>query len=362
MYKNILLSCTLAIGDVVMATSAAALLKKIYPDVKISFMAKSLAEEIVYNNPTIDHVFAPHYAQKKLSLKTMRQLVSDIRKEKFDLFISLDGKLRPALLAWMAGIPVRVGPTCLFGSNTRMPMLLTHNIVVGDFKSTHYVEVLRDMISQFTGSDLAAEPVLPSVSKDDAVIVEKLIDILGNHRHIIGLCVKTNPLKMWPKEQFVELINRLGTKYDAGIYITGSDKYDQEYVEEVIAEASVPVANFCGRTSLPQLGELLRKTGLFISLDTAPMHIASAANTPMVAIFGSTAPLSVAPLSPKAVILAPSGLSCIPCIPNRIQVFPGISKRIAASSCPDQVCMKQITVEMVETAATRLLEEASAAG
>lgn len=321
-------------------------------------MVKSLAEEIVYNNPTIDHVFAPHYAQKKLSFITMRQLVSDIKKEKFDLFISLDGKLRPALLAWMAGIPVRVGPTCLFGSNTHMPMLLTHNIVVGDFKSTHYVEVLRDMICQFTGSDLAGDPVLPSVSHEDAAVVSQLLDSLGDSRQVIGLCVKTNPLKMWPKERFVELINRLGTKYDAAFYITGSAKHDWEYVQEVIAEAAVPVANFCGKTSLTQLGELLRRTSLFISLDTAPMHIASAANTPMVAIFGSTAPLSVAPLSKKAVVLAPADLPCIPCIPNRVQVFPGISKRIAASSCPDQVCMKQITVGMVEAAATRLLEKA----
>lgn len=355
MYRNILLSCTLAIGDVVMATAAAALLKKIYPGVKISFMVKALAEEIVVNNPVIDEVIAPKYAQKKLSPKLMGNVVRDLQEKNFDLFVSLDGKLRPALLAWLAGIPARVGPTCLFGSNTRMPLLLTHNITVGDFKTTHYIEVLHQMLGKFCGTTEKADPVLPLVAEGDRTAVDGFLSRLGAHRYLIGLCVKTNPLKTWPKERFAALIDRLAVKYDAAFYVIGQH-HDRRYVDELGALTNAAVANFCGETTIPQLMEMLQRTDLFISLDTAPMHIASVLNTPMLAIFGSTAVASVAPLSAKAVILAPTGLACIPCIPNRVQVFPGISKRIAPSNCADQLCMQQITVDMAATAAEKIME------
>lgn len=353
--KKILLSCTLAIGDVVMATSAAALLKKIYPGVEISFMVKQLAEEIVRNNPVIDEVIAPAYEQKKLSPRLMMELVSDLKAKQFEMFISLDGKPRPALLAWLAGIPIRVGPTRIFGSNTKLPLVFTHNITVSDFRTTHYIDVLHELIGKFTGSDLKAAPVLPTVTASDAAEVDKLLDGLGRHEYTIGLCVKSNPLKTWPKERFAELIKRLAAQYEAGFYIIGG-WYDKEYVDDLIAQAGVPVANYCGLTTLHQLIGLMTKTDAFISLDTAPMHIASVLDTPMVAIFGPTAVVSVAPLSPKATILAPGlGLTCLPCIPNRVQIFLGVQKRIAASTCREHACMNEITVDMVEAAANEII-------
>lgn len=353
--RRILLSCTLAIGDVVMATAAAALLKKIYPGIRISFMVKRLAEEIVQNNPVIDEVIAPAYEQKKLSPRVMAALVKQLKNENFDFFISLDGKPRPALLAWLAGIPVRVGPSRIFGSSTKLPLIFTETIPVSDFRTTHYIDVLHELIGKFTGSDIKAEPVLPLLTPADEDGVDRLLAGLGRHDYTIGLCVKSNPLKTWPKERFAELIRRLATEYEAGFYIIGG-WYDKEYVDDLIAQAGVPVANFCGQTNLPQLIGLLGKTDAFISLDTAPMHIASVLDTPMVAIFGPTAVVSVAPLSPKAIILAPgSQLQCIPCIPNRVQIFPGVQKRIAASSCQEHACMGEITVDMAQAAADKII-------
>ena len=170
----------------------------------------------------------------------------------------------------------------------------------------------------------------------------------------------SNPLKTWPQDRFAELIRRLAAKYDAAFYIIGG-WYDKEYADEVIALAGVSVANYCGRTNLPQLMALLKKTDLFVTLDSAPMHIASVLDIPTVAIFGPVVVASVAPRSPQAVILAPD-LPCIPCIPNRVQVLPGIQKRIAPSICREHACMAQITVDMAEKAADRALALSGAPG
>lgn len=354
-YQNILLSCTLAIGDVVIATSAAALLKKIYPTAKITFMVKQLAEEIVTNNPVIDQVIAPKYQQKKMALGNMQALVQDLKLAKYDLFISLDGKVRTALLAWLANIPVRVGPTEVFGSNTKMPWILTHNIVVGNFRSTHYSDVLQGMIREFTGSDLSAMPVLPATSASDEQVAERLLAKLGKRRLTIGICAKTNPLKTWPKERFAKLIDQLSAKYDAAFYVIGGS-YDRDYIEELLGQTKGRAVNFCGETSLAEVITVMHKTDVFISLDTSPMHLASVVDLPMVAIFGSTSAISMAPQTKKAIILA-AKLPCVPCIPSRVQVYPGISKRIGPKTCEHQQCMKEISVELVENAVDQLIKK-----
>ena len=100
---------------------------------------------------------------------------------------------------------------------------------------------------------------------------------------------------------------------------------------------------------------LLKMTDVFVTLDTAPMHIASAADVPLVAIFGCTAPKSVAPLSSKSIVIAPENCPCVPCIPLRVAVFPGISKRTGSGKCLDQKCMVAISVEEVLAAVERCL-------
>lgn len=352
-YNKILLGCTLAIGDVVMATSAADLLKKVYPTARISILVKKLAEEVVINNPVIDEVISADYQQKAAATGYMRQLVKHLKSEKYDLFISLDGKFRPALLATLAGIPIRIGPACMFGSNTRLPLLFTTIYPVGDFKTTHYTEVLQSMIRRLTGTQLTADPVLPGILPENHARAGALLDKLPTKKLLIGFCAKTNPRKTWPAQRFAQLMNALSEKYDAALYIIGGD-YDRAYIDNLISQTNAPVANFCGMTSLVDFMALLTKTDVFVSLDTAPMHIASAMDIPLVAIFGSTAPASVAPLSSKAIVLAPE-LPCIPCIPRRVQVFPGISRQTGPKECPEQRCMDQITVEMVLAAISKQL-------
>lgn len=351
-YQKILLSCTFAIGDVVMATSAAALLKKIYPHAKISMMVKPLAEQMVINNPVIDEVIAPRYEQKKASFGKMLELLALLKKRKYDLFVSLDGKLRPALVAALAGIPVRVGPASMFGSNTKMPLLITDIVNVGDFRETHYTEALRRLIEYTTGSHEQALPVLPRVTTENQQKAQRLIATLPDYQQLIGLCVKTNPLKTWPLQKFVQLIDKLAQTYPQAVFYIIGEQHDDEYVKKIVAQTQTKVANFAGQTQLMDFVALLKMTDLFITLDTAPMHIASAADVPLVAIFGCTAPKSVAPLSEKAIVLAPT-LDCIPCIPNRIAIYPGISKRIAPSSCSHQRCMELVTVEEVFNAVVK---------
>ena len=86
-YKNILVNSLVNLGDVVLTTSAIALLKKAYPKAKITMLVRPVVREAVENNPVIDEVLIFDYKAKENSLGKMWSMVKEIRRKKFDLAI-----------------------------------------------------------------------------------------------------------------------------------------------------------------------------------------------------------------------------------------------------------------------------------
>ena len=121
-YRNILVNALVNLGDVVLTTSAIALLKQAYPKAKITMLARPVVRQAVENNPVIDEVIIFDYKAKQNSFHKMMDMVKTIKSHHFDLSVSFDRKLRPALLCWLAGIPVRIGPDRVFDDK---PSLVT---------------------------------------------------------------------------------------------------------------------------------------------------------------------------------------------------------------------------------------------
>ena len=95
------------------------------------------------------------------------------------------------------------------------------------------------------------------------------------------------------------------------VAITGSPG-DRTLAGEIIAAAAVPILNLAGRTSLAELAALLRNARLAVTTDTGPMHLACALGTPVVALFGPTAPWRTGPFGDGHVVVR-LDLPCSPC-------------------------------------------------
>ena len=151
-YKNILVNSLVNLGDVVLTTSAIALLKKVYPQAKITMLVRPVVREAVENNPVIDEVMIFDYKAKENSLGKMWSMVKEIRHKKFDFSISFDRKSRPAILCWLAGIPVRVGPDRVFDDKpSKVTWLYTHTVQIDG----ETMETVADFI--FLGSKITAD-------------------------------------------------------------------------------------------------------------------------------------------------------------------------------------------------------------
>ena len=135
-YNNILVNALVNLGDVVLTTSAIALLKKAYPNAKVTMLCKSVVRQAVENNPVIDEVMVFDYKAKRNSLGKMLDMVKEIKRHNFDLSISFDRKLRPAILCFLAGIPTRVGADRIFDDKpSKVTWLYTDTIKIKQYNA-----------------------------------------------------------------------------------------------------------------------------------------------------------------------------------------------------------------------------------
>ena len=311
MYKNILINALVNLGDVVLATAACDLIKQNFPETKITMLVKSVVKDAVIDNPVVDDVIVFDYKAKKNSLGKMYSVIREIRRRKFDLAISFDRKLRPALIALAAGIPRRVCPTKIFESKkSHVPLLYTDVIEMDyDLNSKLQSEHFQEIVRKFFKIEGYGVPHFPTKFSAN---VEKLLSRIPEDKIKIALCVKgTFPLKTYPKEYFAEVVNFLQKKYNAGFFIIGAPN-DRDYADEVIAEIGGEVLNFCGETSILDLAEIFRRSNLFITVDTGAMHIAATTGVKTVAIFGCVTPKRYAPVNKNSVAFT-SNEHCCPC-------------------------------------------------
>ena len=331
MFKNILVNALVNLGDVVLTTSALALIKKNFPDTKITMLVKPVVADAVIDNPVVDEVIVLDYRAKENSFGKMRELVKEIRRRKFDLAISFDRKLRPALITFLARIPRRVCPSKVFDDNkSRVTMLYTDVVEIShDLNKTLQAETYQEIVRKFFGIDGHETPRFP---KKNSPVADELLSRLPRAKFKIALCVKgTFPLKTWSKEYFAEVVRELRKIYDAAFFIVGAPN-DRTYADEVIkairndelemmnekqnsSPSSLvpsPYQNFCGETSLTDLAELFRRADLFITVDTGATHIAATTGIKMVTMYGCTSPDRWHPINPNAVALT-SREPCCPC-------------------------------------------------
>jgi len=348
MFKNILVNALVNLGDVVLTTSALALIKKNFPETKITMLVKPVVKDAVIDNPVVDDVIIFDYKAKENSFKKMRELVSEIRRRKFDLAISFDRKLRPALITFFARIPRRVVPSKVFDDNkSRVTLLYTDVVEIShDLNKTLQAETYQEIVRKFFNIEGHETPKFP---EKNSLAADKLLARLLDAKYKIALCVKgTFPLKTWSKEYFAEVVRELKKNYDAAAFFIVGAPNDRNYADEVIKEIGGGVENFCGETSLTDLAELFRRADLFITVDTGATHIAATTGVKMVTMYGCTSPDRWHPINKNAIALT-SREPCCPCT----------FKAEQCPTYPKPACLQNVTPAQVLEAAIKFLGDST---
>lgn len=354
--KNILLTCTVNLGDVVLATSAATLIKRNWPKCRITFLVKRGISEVLERHPDIDEVIVLDNKAKSRSLRKMWQFVNEIRRRRFDVSIALDRKLRPALLTYLAGVPRRIGADKVFDRQPKNRILWLYNEIVktpDDFLHTHQAEIFQSIVREAFGFSGQIRPYLALPQPETMQKAQALLKEMPQGKKLIAICIRgTYFRRNWPLKKFAELIERLSLKYDAAFVLVGApdDAADAGAVCR-LTQAKATVLDLCGKTTLAELSGVLRSVDLFITIDTGSMHIAAALDVPTVGIFRCATKWRWAPFSGRAEVVTGDTVCNLTDRPEACPVAP--CKELAGMDL--YPCVAAITVDQVEKAVEELL-------
>jgi heptosyltransferase-2 len=329
--QGILVKATNWVGDTIISFPAVHALRQHFPKASITVLTKSRLAELWKANPAVDEVIPydlPTGAGRILGELWIARL---IRQRTIDLAVIFPRSFSSALMAFLGGIPQRIG----YKSEGR-DLLLTERIdctteVLSRHRMYYYLHLIESL-------GRCPSPPLPSLALNGNQ--ERWAETFLSHNDLKGkLLIGLNPgatygdAKCWSPERFAELGRRFIKDYGASILIFGSSRPPEKALNTSIAQGiGAGCLNLSGETSLLQLAALLRRCRLLVTNDTGTMHVAAAVGTRVMAIFGPTDPRTTSPLGEGHVVIRRE-VSCSPCL-----------KRV----CPeDHRCMDLIEVEEV---------------
>ena len=331
------------LGDVLMATPAIATLRSQWPAAQIDFAVGPWSRPMVEHNPHLDHLLdCGPVGSGSYRLRDWVALIRQVRAGSYHLCMVLDRSPLISLVPALAGVPQRVG----LDSNGR-GFSLTHRISVSGIQ--HEVDLYLACV-QAVGipTDNARSQFFPTPAAEERV--GRLLDGLYESLAVVHPAGGVNPgmtlsAKRWPIGRYAVLVRRLCGEKGMRVFVAGGPN-DRELAEEICR--SVPerdqVVNVAGELSLDELGALLERANLFVGNDTGAMHLAVAAGTPTVAIFGPSDPRQYGPYgSSHRVVWKPP--ACAPCL----------ERGRWNQACRDFKCIEIISVDDVWSAVLDVL-------
>ena len=340
--KRIVILRTDRIGDVVLSTPTIRAARKAFPEAYIAIIVSPETRELVAGNPDLNEIITFDKRSKHRGVFQALRFAMWLRKKRFDIALILHSTARVNLLCFLAGIPKRVGY-----ARGKLDFLLTDRLEyvkrLGEKHESEYsLDVLRSI-----GIDAEMSRLSVSISRENENILRDLFlehDIREGDRIVVLHPGASHPSKMWPEENFARLGDALieGLKVKIILVSGSSQSAIGEKVKDLMKNDAI---SLCGRTSLGVLAALFKKTDLFISNDSGPVHIACAVGTPVISIFSRNekglSPARWRPLGDKSMFLH-KDVGCAECL---------------AHNCEKSfLCLRSITVEEVLRKSLELLE------
>jgi len=315
------------IGDAVLLIPALRMLKRSFPDSKVDMLCEKRNAGILEFAEMIDNIYL--YDR---GLDLMHCL-----RTRFDIVIDTEQWHRlSAVIARLTGAETRIG----FDTNERRK-LFTHRIAYShdDYEADSFMRLLNPLLRDKPHFDPASPFGLVDWEPSEQLEFSDLI----KDSFITIFPGASVPERRWGGEKFGRVAKELYLK-GYGIVILGSraEKEDAQEIKVIAPEC----IDLTGKTSLRDVTYILKKSELLITADSGLMHIAYAAGTPTVSLFGSGIESKWAPRGPAHFVIN-KRISCSPC--TRFGYTPRCKK--------NRECLSLITAEEIVAAAERMLRE-----
>jgi heptosyltransferase-2 len=298
--QSFLIIQTAFIGDVILATALIEKIHQHYPDAKIDFLLRKGNEGLLVGHPHLRNVLI--WNKKEGKIKNLFKMIGQIRGNQYDCLINVHRFASSGFIAALSKAKLRIGfdknPLSLF-----LDKKIKHEI-----GSLHEVQRNQKLIEELTDAVHTRPKLFPSASDFEKV-----------KSYQVGKYICIAPTSVWftkqlPAEKWIDFMKSIKGRFD-NIYLLGAPS-DHHVCESIrLAEADNSIVNLSGKLSFLESAALMKGAVMNFVNDSAPMHIASAMNAPVTAVYCSTVPsFGFGPLADKSFIVEThEKLSCRPC-------------------------------------------------
>jgi heptosyltransferase-2 len=300
-YGNILLIQTGFVGDMVLTTPLLRGLRRAAPAAGITLLHATRTDGLVRSCPHVNDRIAFDKRGEESGPRATLRIGRSLRARRFDLVVSPHRSIRSGLLALATGAERRIGfdhyPSALF---------YTDVVPYSRWESTFVRRKLR--LLEPLGIVDADERTEAYFGKGEIAEAEALLRAAGVRAPFAVLALGSAwATKRWPPERFGELAALFDARGIGSVLVGG----DADAPAAAEALRSGPGADLTGRTSFGVLAAILSRALLFVGNDSGTLHLACAAGTPSVAIFGPTGPEQFR--FDERVRVVRSDVPCAPC-------------------------------------------------
>ena len=285
--KTILVISLSNIGDVILTTPVIDSLSKEFPQRSIDVIVGPKAEEIFRTSSLVRDTIV---YDKFSPLRHKFRLIKKLRSRGYDLVIDLRNCLIPFLIR----------------PRYRTSIKPDKDRSINYMKDTH-LNKLKEIGIDTEGADFSIE-----IRESHKQYANSLLKPLKDEDNLASIAPgAASDNKRWMIEGFIEVARRLIDSFALKIILVG-DKDDFNLAKKIEDRFPKKVLNLCGKTSIIELAAVLKNTKFLISNDSAPMHLATAINLPVIAIFGPTNHKKYGPRRKDDYIIR-KDLECSPC-------------------------------------------------
>lgn len=346
------------IGDLLTITPALNLLRAARPADTVHILTTAHSVPILppdlYDEIILFDKFAfdrPRDLLRPANLSGALALARRLRRERYDTVLILHhlttpfGALKYAALALASAAPRRIG------LDNGRGWFLTGRVPDHGFGAVHEVACWLQVVNLALGApattsfDPADFPLRVRITAADRAwaagrLPQGSAPRIAIHTGSGGYA----PARRWDPLAFAAVADQLHRRLNAEIVLVGGHTDGVELVRQAMAHTPIDLS---GSTTLPQLAAVLEACDLFIGADSGVMHLAAAAGTRVLALFGPSNATAWGPWSDHAAVLT-GGSRCSPCS----YILSAVGQR---EGCPARTCMRLITSEAVVTAAEDML-------
>jgi lipopolysaccharide heptosyltransferase II len=327
-----------SLGDIVLSSAAIRAVKeKLGANHKLTVLTSIEGKDILLGCPYIDELLVCDFKNKDKGPKGFFKLARNLRRGNFDLVLDLQNNRRSHLLGFLSLAEARYGYR-----NRKLGFLLNRGLKEDG-------TVLEPLAHQFRLLKLLG--IEPSgqirlemwpAEADERYIEEFLSgQWLSPQQKLVGINISASkkwPSKNWPLRHIAALCEELSRRQLRPV-ITGTESDLAASQELITMLKNAKPINACGKTTLNQLACLCRRCNVYVTPDSAPLHIAVSQDVAVVALFGPTDYRRHLHPAARSTVLK-KDLPCSPCYKAR---------------CKDAKCMQLIAPQEVLQAIVQLL-------